>query len=163
VNVFADYHDLFAASVGATAALIGLLFVAISIAPERTFGAEADAERRADAQRAFTALANVFFVSLCILMPHSARQGVVVVALFGIGQALVAARGLLKGIPSWTSLLHVGLLSLGIYVFELVTALRILHGTSSPDTLVYIILGLYAYALRTSWGLLGAKDGAKVS
>lgn len=160
MHALAAYQGFFAASVGAAAALIGLLFVAVSIAPERTFGAEADAERRADAQRAFTALANVFFVSLAALMPHNAREAIIVIAIFGIVQVLLAGWAMRKGFSKWAGLMQSGLLSLCIYAFELVTAVRVLQG-SSPDTLVYIVLGLYAYALRTSWGLLGAKETVK--
>ena len=45
VNELKELHELFAASVGAAAALIGLLFVAVSVAPEQIFGRDARAER----------------------------------------------------------------------------------------------------------------------
>lgn len=56
------FHDYFVASTGAAAALVGLLFVAVSIAPERTVTSGAPVERRAVALSAYTALLNAFFL-----------------------------------------------------------------------------------------------------
>src|SRR4051794_40174243 len=64
-----EFTNFFLGSVGASATLIGLLFIAISIEPRRFFGREAPAEQQARAARAFTALVNVFFVSLGALIP----------------------------------------------------------------------------------------------
>jgi hypothetical protein len=161
VNELGELHELFAASVGAAAALIGLLFVAISIAPEKVFGDQADVDRRADAQRAFTALVNVFFVSLGALMPHSGLRVIEVVAALAIIQiasAIIARVRSDGGLKHWQ---HLGLISLGIYVLELIVAQGVVTGAASADKLLYFVLGLYAYALGTSWNLLGAKDGAK--
>src|SRR5437762_10203432 len=66
----AAFETFFLASSGASAALIGLLFVAVSIAPERVFGSDAEAVRQAQALSAFTALANAFFISMSSLIPH---------------------------------------------------------------------------------------------
>jgi hypothetical protein len=161
VNELGELHELFAASVGAAAALIGLLFVAISIAPEKVFGEQADMERRADAQRAFTALVNVFFVSLAALMPHSALRVIEVVAALAIVQIAIAIVARVRsggGLKDWQ---HLGLISLAIYVLELIVAQGVVTRAVAPDKLLYFVLGLYAYALGTSWNLLGAKDSAK--
>ncbi len=56
-------------STGASAALIGLLFVAIQITPAHTVGHTAPIERRATTESAFVALANTFFISLGGLVP----------------------------------------------------------------------------------------------
>jgi hypothetical protein len=63
-----DFVSFFSVSAGASATLIGLLFIAISIEPGRVFGSEARAEAAAKASSAFTVLANVFFVSLAALI-----------------------------------------------------------------------------------------------
>jgi hypothetical protein len=157
----AEFHDFFAASVGAAAALVGLLFVAISLAPERTFGANADSLRRANAERAFTALGNVFFVSLAALLPRSSIGAIAVIALLAIVQrAQVAVSGWRKrsGSYNWR---EAGLISLGIYGFELVLAIRILIGGDVHDGIVWVMFGLYAYALGASWGLMGANDAGE--
>ncbi|SRR5260370_37974197 len=52
------FHDYFVASTGAGAALGGLLFVAVSIAPERTVMSGAPVDRQAVATSAYTTLLN---------------------------------------------------------------------------------------------------------
>lgn len=66
-----SFHDFFIASAGASAALIGLLFVAVSFAPGRIFGSQAVAKSRDSATSAFAALVNAFFVSLVGLEPDA--------------------------------------------------------------------------------------------
>jgi hypothetical protein len=152
-----EYHDFFGASVGAAAALIGLLFVAVSIAPERTFGESADRLRRADAERAFAALGNIFFVSLAAVLPHSSLQSIAVIAALTLIQvarlAFIAWRTRGDTYP-WTQL---GLISVVIYAFQLSLAVRMLLGGDIHDGLIWVVFGLYSYALGTSWGLLGAE------
>ena len=155
-----EYHEFFGASVGAAAALIGLLFVAVSIAPERTFGAVADRLRRADAERAFAALGNVFFVSLAALLPHSSLGAITVVAAITLVQVSAFAWRSWQTRDEkfrWTEL---GLLSVAIYTFQLVEAVRLMSGIET-DALIWIVFGLYSYALGTSWGLLGSRKDAK--
>jgi hypothetical protein len=74
-----EFTNFFLGSVGASATLIGLLFIAVSIEPRSVFGTEASAERQAVAAGAFTALANVFFVSLGALIPGTNLGGFVLV------------------------------------------------------------------------------------
>jgi hypothetical protein len=158
VHALTDLHDFFGASVGAAAALVGLLFVAISLAPERIFGANADPKRRANAERAFTALSNVFFVSLAALLPRSSLGAIAVIALLAIvqtGQVAVAGWRARTEHYSWHEF---GLISLCIYGFELVFALRLMAGADIRDGLVWVMFVLYAYALGTAWSLLGARD-----
>jgi hypothetical protein len=65
------FLPFFAASMGAAATLLGLLFVAASIAPERTVAAGAPVERQMVADSIFTALINAFFVSMGGAIPTS--------------------------------------------------------------------------------------------
>ena len=158
MNEFKELHDFFVASVGAAAALIGLLFVAVSIAPEKIFGPTALPLRRSDAERAFTALSNVFFVSLAGLIPHAPLEAIAVIAALGVLQILFTGLALRRRYPTQFTWRNIGLVSLAIYVFEFISALRIAASGSRADSIVYIVMGLYAYALGTAWGLMGAKD-----
>jgi hypothetical protein len=158
VDGFAELHDFFVASVGAAAALIGLLFVAISIAPERIFGEAAESARRANAERAFTALGNVFFVSLGALLPHIGPTVIIVFAVLAIGSIVRMAASILRSGGSWQ---HVGIISFGVYLLELSIALRVAAHAVLADKLTFVVLGLYVYALGIAWGLLGAKESTK--
>lgn len=153
------FRDFFSASVGASAALVGLLFVAVTLAPARVFGLEAHPKRRADAGRAFIALGNVFFVSLAGLIPQDGIGVMLVVAVFScvrlIREAIIASR--IYSIRE--AVLSYGFASLGIYVAEFILVLRVALGyDSSMVGLIYVIFGLYAFALHASWRLLGAHD-----
>ena len=156
-----EFHEFFAASVGAAAALVGLLFVAISISPERTFGESADPMRRSQAELAFTALGNVFFVSLVALLPRSALAAIAVCALLALIQIVragVASRRSRGANYNWREF---GFISCGIYVLEFWIALRLMNGTEVKDGLAWVVLGLYGYALGGSWMLLGAVKPGK--
>ncbi|MGH7124977.1 MAG: hypothetical protein ACREFI_11440, partial [Stellaceae bacterium] len=96
----AEYTNYFVASTGASAALLGLLFVSISIAPERIFGSESEPSHRSLALSAFTALANAFFVSLSGLIPHvSFGDFVITAGIIALSQSL----SLLLDIRVWRS------------------------------------------------------------
>jgi hypothetical protein len=157
-----DLKDFFGASVGAAAALIGLLFVAITLAPEKVFGTGADAEKRGQATGAFIALGNVFFVSLAALVPDRSGGIIIVIALASIWQIVREGVVLSRTFTALRGLHRFGLISLAIYVLELAIAVRFTLKAGPPNGLVYTVLGLYGYALGTSWTLMGARtDGSR--
>ncbi len=83
------WHDFFLAAAGATAALLGLLFVGVSI----NLGALAAEERvdlRARAGQAFANLTFVLVISLILLIPDPDPR------LMGISLGLFAALGLFR-------------------------------------------------------------------
>ena len=158
----AAYQNFVVASTQASAALIGLLFVAITLAPERVFGENADAGRQARALSAFTALANIFFISFTMLIPD-VRVGLVV-TLVGL-VSTVQTVGLLFLVPHWHSqgvlwrsmFLFLG--SLAIYGGELVIGIQVWNRAAGPGELsgiLELLLGAYAIGLGRAWELLGA-------
>lgn len=161
----AVYSNFLVASTQASAALIGLLFVAVSIAPERVFGAGAVAEKRALALSAFIALANAFFISFASLIPHI-DFGVMVVVV-GTVAALQTVQ-LLAMLPSWRregTLIRSGLLfvvSAFVYGYEIAIGVQLLSKPFDPGlmtALLSIILGVFSLGLARSWELLGAPQG----
>jgi hypothetical protein len=158
----AAYSNFLLASTQASAALIGLLFVAVSIAPERVFGAGSEGARRAMALSSFTALANIFFVSSGSLIPDL-TFGVMVVVAGGV--ALSQTLSLLTLAGSWRREgtffrgFALFLISAGLYAYQIVIGVQLLYSPSSPGLLTGIeslMLGIFAVGLARAWELLGA-------
>jgi len=157
-----DFQPFFIASTAASATLIGLLFVSVSIAPEKVFGGHAEAVRQARALSAFAALANIFFISFACLIPHVTAGPVIAgIGLVGLLQTL----GLLTLLPYWRAegaLIRSAILFLGsaaIYLGEMVLGIQLWMKPSAVGALAGIlelILGAYAIGLGRAWELLGA-------
>ncbi len=161
----AEYSNFLVAGTQASAALIGLLFVAVSIAPERVFGPGGEAEKRALALSAFTALANAFFVSFGSLIPHI-DFGVMVVVVGAVAGFQTVA--LLIMLPNWRregTLLRSGLLfvvSAFVYGYEIAIGVQLLSKPFDPSlmtALLALILGVFSLGLARAWELLGAPQG----
>ena len=158
------FHDFFVAGASASGALIGLLFVAVSVAPEQTVGREAPIEARAIAASALTAFTNTLFVALDALIPGANLGNVVViVASFGLVSTLIL--GLLlwrrreEQISRRAPFLFAGIAVL--YAFQL--RYGIVLKTAADDlsalrTTAGLMLGLYAVGVARSWELLGARN-----
>ncbi|HYM96353.1 MAG TPA: hypothetical protein VET26_03545 [Candidatus Sulfotelmatobacter sp.] len=153
------------ASTQASAALIGLLFVSVSIAPDRVFGGRAEAGRQVLAVSAFTALANVFFVSFSSLIPHLSFGVFVVVA--GTVAALQTLILLLQ-LPRWRQersvirSLSLFTVSAVIYGYEIAIGFKLIFTPASDALmtgLLQLLLGGYAIGLARAWELLGASPG----
>jgi hypothetical protein len=164
-----DFQAFFTASVAASAALIGLLFVSVSIAPERVFGQQSDAVRQAQALSAFSALANVFFISLMSLVPGVLFGPVVTVvsipailqtlALLGLARQWHAAGIVARG-------LFLFLFSAALYGYELTLGIQMWREPTSKGALVnvlFVLMGAYAVGLGRAWELLGAPRGGLIS
>lgn len=83
------WHDFFLAAAGASAALLGLLFVGVSI-NLAAISADERVDLRARAAQAFTNLVFVLVISLLLLIPDPDPT------LFAVGLALVAVFGLYR-------------------------------------------------------------------
>jgi hypothetical protein len=168
VAVPANFDSFFVASAGSSATLIGLLFVAVSVRPERVFGGgEASAEHFSTATGAFTAFLNVFFVSLGALLPL-VDPGVFVLVMGAF--ALLNTLGLAR--TSWrrwrrgrsatrdAGLVLIGLLIYGLqlrYGWALLRAPTGPTHASSLSSLTIVLLAAYGVGLGRAWELLGAR------
>jgi hypothetical protein len=85
-----DFHDFFLAEAGASGALIGLLFVAMSVASDRAVGGNADIVEQARASSALTALIIPLALSPVALLP-GAHLGIPAVIVSFAGLLFVAA------------------------------------------------------------------------
>jgi multidrug transporter EmrE-like cation transporter len=157
--------EFFVASTGASATLIGLLFVAIAVEPGSIVGEESRVETRSRASSAFIALLNVFFVSLAGTVPPT-NVGVVaailavvgIVDTLGIGLSLLEEWSAIEAVrPS--AVLMVG--SFVIYALEFWNGWRVSWEPGNSEALyglVYVLFVVYGVALGRAWELLGARD-----
>ncbi len=157
-----EFDNFFIASASAGAALVGLLFVAVSIAPEHMVTRRAPLERQAVAGSAFTALINAFFISLVALIPHYPFGSVILPFIFlCLVTTLIQAWQLLRLRKGWLSLLRrifLVLLSVVLYGLELVNALHLSIDPSQVGAvygLVFLLWAAFALGLIRAWELLG--------
>jgi hypothetical protein len=172
-----DFANFFLATAGAGAALIGLLFVAVSINPERTFGRQAQPVRQRVASGAFTALVNAFFISTSALIPHT-NVGYITLIMGGIGLVDSLRLGgeflfgywrasLAASLPWPVALraLAVVVVSFILYGYEVVLAVLLLMQPGAVEfvyRLATILLGVYGLGLVRAWELLGAPRSSLV-
>jgi hypothetical protein len=163
--------EFFLASAGAGGAFVGLLFVAISIGPQRTFGGLAitGAPRQHLAEAAFLVLVNGFVVSSIALIPGSAVGWVALV--LGVWGVFAASRlgwlfarfhfhGSSPGAP-WRDVLRaVSLSAIAAVVFAIEALLGLLFVLQPTDAdvlrgLAFVIVGIYVLGILRAWTLLG--------
>lgn len=169
-----EYHDFFLGTVTVAAALIGLLFVAISVHPGR-IAADAEVGMRVRATTALLAFLDALFVSLVALLPH----GSVGKSAFGMGLAgsvgmvtLLAAVLIRRESLSRGALISNLLLIVGqgvMYVWQLAGGLQLARGGSVEKgislqaTLVIVCFGFgvfraWEYIGGPRTGILGTVD-----
>jgi hypothetical protein len=158
----ASYSEFFTASVTVAGALVGLLFVALSLSPERLRDAR-NVEHQAIAATAFTALVDALFVSLIALQPGGGLDyGAVIFGALGLSSTAGLALRL------WRSR-HLGHLSnrwpfflaviMAVYAAQLISGLvpQTLAGAETRTaTFVYVLFGV---GIARAWQLLGLKGG----
>ena len=157
------YTNFFVASASAGAALVGLLFVSISVAPHRTIKGSAPLERQAAAGNAFTALITAFFISLGALIPGAFGYVALVMSVLALANTLALGRRLLKQWSGWKSVLRRGFLvvvSLLIYTYESYFAARLIAVPAEVGDIAALasaLMGIYGLGLLRAWELLGAR------
>jgi hypothetical protein len=155
-------HDFFVASASVAGALIGLLFVAISVAPERVLGPEASEVHGVRAAATLTAFSNALTVSLFALVPGFHVGGpATAVALVGL---VFILRALLSVTPSWRAgrfqwrdlSFLVGQFIL--FIVQLVAAIKLDQNESSSgdlQTICVVVVVCFLIGIERAWELVG--------
>jgi hypothetical protein len=161
--VTTTYAEFFSGSATVAGALVGLLFVALSVSPERLRGDTASLEHQAIAATAFTALVDALFVSLIGLQPGGGlRYGAVI--LGGLG--LTSSCGL--AVRLWRSRSAAGLsrrwpyllsIIIGVYTAQVVTGFAGGTGTGEADLSVTFVYIMFGTGISRCWELLGLRGG----
>lgn len=162
-----DYVPFFSASAGAAAALIGLLFVAISLARDPIFGPDGDPVKEASVSSAFTALTNSFLLALVALLPDTDLGLVALVLAGGSVIQMTQLVSLVRRSPRAALPRQILLLfgSFVIYGFEGFFGAKLManpHDGAALSTLAVDMLPLFGIALARAWALVSARQRISV-
>ena len=166
-----SFETFFLATAGAGAAFVGLLFIAISISPQRTFDphAVAGVQHQRLAEATLLSLFNGFVVSCVGLIPE-ANIGWIALVLGGAGVLIAAQlvgflarshRHVVSRRPPWLHRLRVVSLSVVatlLYAIEGLLGLQLImrpHDEDGVRWLAVIVISIYALGMLRAWTLLG--------
>lgn len=160
-----DLHDFFAASAGVSGALIGLLFVAITVSGDRLIEGAKAQPHRIRASAALTAFTNALTISLFGLLPGEKIGWTSIVVSVG-GAAFVAATLLSlarlhqANIKTVRELLFlIGLIA--VFVLQLVEGWSVAANpadSSGVDTIAFEVVICFLIGISRSWELIGGPD-----
>jgi hypothetical protein len=155
-----SYHPFFSGCASVAGALIGLLFVAISVAPHKIAGERAEVAFRVGAAAAFVALLNTLFVALSALLPGTnLPTTAALLASLGIcsvtGLVVISLRsGGIRQNPAVLARLGALLVALTL---QLASALSSFSGRRHGGTIhtqAILCLILFVIAINQAWRLL---------
>ena len=159
-------RDLLTAVAGSGAALTGLLFVAISVAPRSRMAGQPAIIRQVHAAASLLAFTDALAVSLFGLVPdNNAGYPALVTAVIGILFTAAGARSILSS--QATTWLHVrrqaGLIVFLLAAFgaELIAGIELLRSPASSTAaalLCNILVSLLLIGVARAWELVGDRD-----
>ncbi len=151
------------AAVGAT--LFGLIFVAISIAPESVTTANAPLERQIKATTAYIALLNPLVISLLALVPHQQIGTVVIgLSLVGLLNTLVMTFALMQNTNERFVRFRHSLFILAsfiLYGYEAYFAILLLRSPSDNYALFALadlLILMSVFGVIRAWDLIGVRQ-----
>jgi hypothetical protein len=153
--------NFFMASAGAAAALLGLLFVSISISPEEKITATAAVEKRISAYSALISLMNAFIISLVALIPGNFGVFVLIFSVVSFSITLQNGYELLRpheGASSMGRRIVLTVLNAAAYVAEGYNGVQLIidpHDASPVYGLTVLLLVVYMLSVIRAWELLG--------
>jgi hypothetical protein len=164
--VVGHYENFFITSAGASAAILGLLVVAVSVVNSDDANPTTRELRTVLAGSAFVALVDIFLVSIVALTGGSVVFGLSSLAMAAVG--LQATRRLIPRAKragnfsrdSQTRTLNIAFASISVvaYSAQLVLAVALLattHSAALQRALVLVIVALYCSALGRAWVVTG--------
>jgi hypothetical protein len=164
--VAGHYADFFMASAGASAAILGLLVVAVTVVNSDDVDPTTRERRTVLAGSAFVALVDIFIVSMVALTGGSAAFGLSSLAMAVVG--VLATRGLVararragnfsRGFRTRKLNIAFASISAGGYAVQLGLAVALLADAQSSAlqrALVLVIVALYCSALGRAWEVTG--------
>lgn len=159
-----SFQSFFAASAGVAGALIGLLFVAISVAHERLTADDASQAHRVRASAALTSFTNALAISLFALTRVGIGWTAFVVGVLGLAFVLGSLLALLRVRRSQPgelrdALFLVGLVAaFGLQVFYGLNVISRAHDLGSIDGIAVQVIVCFLIGIARSWELIGGPS-----
>lgn len=161
-----EFHEFFVAAAGVAGALIGLLFVAISVVPDSV----ADGARSALRVRpsaALSAFLNALLTSLLALVPGVSIGGVVTVLAAAGLLAMLTLLGVLlrdRRVLGGRDVVRAAVFVVGqgaVYVVELLRGLDLQRDPTDPAPLTAVavlVVILFLLGIARAWEFVGAES-----
>jgi hypothetical protein len=160
--ITSDFHDFFVASAGVAGALIGLLFVAISVAQERLTAPNAAQAHRVRASAALTAFTNALVVSLFALVPGiDLGWTAAIVAVIGIAFLVASLLSLWRVRKAQPGELRDAAFLVGlavVFVLQLVYGLETIEHPRNANhigALAVLVIVCFLIGIARAWELIG--------
>lgn len=160
-----SFDTFLAASAGVAGALIGLLFVAISVAQERLTSENANPAHQVRASAAFTSFGNALAVALFGLVPGVGLRGpAFVVGLLGllfVAASLLSLFGVREShpVPPRDVLFLAGLVA--VFGLQLYYALRLISAAGDVGAargIAVLVIVCFFIGIARAWELVGGPS-----
>lgn len=158
-----DFREFFVAAAGAAGALVGLLFVAISVASEPVVGPTASVRQQVRAATALLTLLSPLVIALVALIPDT-DVGYASATYGGLGLLFVAAsvrrlHGTTGGVELRAALALVGLsVVMGLEVWGGVRLVLTPEDVGGLNVVAAAVIASLAYGITRAWELVGARQ-----
>jgi hypothetical protein len=159
-----SFHDFFVGCATVAGALIGLLFVAISVSPEKLTGDVAHTEHQVRAGAAFSALVSTLVIALVALLPGaSLDDAATIVAGAGLATTIGLIVVLYREHQQKIRRIDVRMLAilLLLYGLQLAIALQLdasPHNLDQVTRLGGLCIAFFLFGIARSWQLVGARN-----
>lgn len=158
-----SFHDFFSGCATIAGALIGLLFVALSVSPEYLRGQNARTDHQVRAGAAFSALVNTMVIALFALLPTTDFGTVaLILAATGLGTTVALIVVLVReNRKIGRGDLYMFVVLLVLYGLQLANAVQLEHAPHKISLIVnqgVLSVLFFLFGIARSWQLVGARD-----